>query len=218
MKHRPVIGLACALALLACTPQAPATVQPADPTEQPAHAAVPPAAATQSEPAATDAPLLVDGVFIDAGACPGEGCYLKGPIKAREAINLLQDQQSDSPVLGTIEPDEWVEILGTEDRFVPLSGTDRATGETVYRMGYEGEGCFDLWTKRGLSSWCDDDGDLSNDNVIWAQPVESADRSLGFWTQVKRANAQVGWLDEESIRLFACTGYQDRDDDCPPLP
>ena len=131
---------------------------------------------------------------------------------------MYQDKRTDSPVLATIAPDEWVESLGAEDRLVPIAGTDRATGDVVYRLGYEGEGCFTLWNKGQLSGWCDDDGDLSNDSVIWSAPADSADTSLGFWVEVKRANGQQGWLSDDSNGSIACTGYQDRDPDCPPLP
>jgi hypothetical protein len=69
-----------------------------------------------------------------------------------------------------------------------------------------------------LSSWCDDDGDLSNDSIVWSELVDSTDTSLGFWVEVKRANGQIGWLGADSTGSFACAGYQDRDPDCPPLP
>ena len=167
---------------------------------------------------ADQGPPTVNGIYIDKGACPGEGCYLESKIKAREAAALYQEKRADSPVLATIEPDEWVEILSTEDRVVPVPGTDRATGERVYMLGYEGEGCSTVWKKGELSSWCDDDGDLSNDSIVWSGPVDSTDTSLGFWVEVKRANGQTGWLGQDSTRSFACTGYQDRDPDCPPLP
>lgn len=211
--------------LAACSPQAsPNTVDTAAeaalagmvadaPPAEPAPGAPPVAVMS-----AGDAPPTVDGIFIDGGACPGEGCYLEGKIKAREPAALYQHASNVAPAIATIEAEEWVEILGTEDRLIPVPGKVRATGETVYRLGYEGEGCSTVWNKGQLSTWCDDDGDLSNDAIVWEEPPASSDPSLGFWVQVRRANGQTGWLADDSNGSFACTGYQDRDDDCPPLP
>jgi hypothetical protein len=216
MRNRVWVSVVLGLALGACSPQqAAAPPEPAFPQQGAVPTTAPPDSAALP---ADQSPPTVNGIFIDKGACPGEGCYLEGKIKAREAASLFQEKRADSPVLATIEPDEWVEILGTEDRLVPLAGTDRATGEPVYMLGYEGEGCSTVWKKGELSSWCDDDGDLSNDSIAWSEPVDSTDTSLGFWIEVKRSNGQTGWLGNDSQGNFACTGYLDRDPDCPPLP
>ena len=212
MRQRVWLLAIVGMALASCSPQqAPA---PPEAAVIPQVVAPPVAVASPAD----QGPPTVNGIYIDKGACPGEGCYLESKIKAREAAALYQEKRADSPVLATIEPDEWVEILSTEDRVVPVPGTDRATGERVYMLGYEGEGCSTVWKKGELSSWCDDDGDLSNDSIVWSGPVDSTDASLGFWVEVKRANGQTGWLGQDSTRSFACTGYQDRDPDCPPLP
>ena len=212
MRQRVWLLAIVGMALASCSPQqAPA---PPEAAVIPQVVAPPVAVASPAD----QGPPTVNGIYIDKGACPGEGCYLESKIKAREAAALYQEKRADSPVLATIEPDEWVEILSTEDRVVPVPGTDRATGERVYMLGYEGEGCSTVWKKGELSSWCDDDGDLSNDSIVWSGPVDSTDTSLGFWVEVKRANGQTGWLGQDSTRSFACTGYQDRDPDCPPLP
>jgi hypothetical protein len=204
------------MALVSCSPQqAPASPEAAVIPQVVAPGVALPVEVTS---AADQGPPTLNGVYVEKGACPGEGCYLEGKIKAREAASLFQEKRTDSPVLATIDPNEWVEILGTEDRLVPRAGTDRATGEVVYMLGYEGEGCSTIWKKGELSSWCDDDGDLSNDSIVWSELVDSTDTSLGFWVEVKRANGQIGWLGADSTGSFACAGYQDRDPDCPPLP
>ena len=212
MRRRVWLLAIVGMALASCSPQqAPASPEAAVIPQVVAS----PVAVTS---AADQGPPTLNGVYIEKGACPGEGCYLEGKIKAREAASLFQEKRTDSPVLATIDPNEWVEILGTEDRLVPRAGTDRAMGEVVYMLGYEGEGCSTIWKKGELSSWCDDDGDLSNDSIVWSELVDSTDTSLGFWVEVKRANGQIGWLGADSTGSFACAGYQDRDSDCPPLP
>ena len=216
MRQRVWLLAIVGMALVSCSPQQ----APASPEAAVIPQVVAPGVALPLEvtSAADQGPPTLNGVYVEKGACPGEGCYLEGKIKAREAASLFQEKRTDSPVLATIDPNEWVEILGTEDRLVPRAGTDRATGEVVYMLGYEGEGCSTIWKKGELSSWCDDDGDLSNDSIVWSELVDSTDTSLGFWVEVKRANGQIGWLGADSTGSFACAGYQDRDPDCPPLP
>ena len=216
MRQRVWLLAIVGMALVSCSPQqAPASPEAAVIPQVVAPGVALPVEVTS---AADQGPPTLNGVYVEKGACPGEGCYLEGKIKAREAASLFQEKRTDSPVLATIDPNEWVEILGTEDRLVPWAGTDRATGEVVYMLGYEGEGCSTIWKKGELSSWCDDDGDLSNDSIVWSELVDSTDTSLGFWVEVKRANGQIGWLGADSTGSFACAGYQDRDPDCPPLP
>ncbi|HOZ27283.1 MAG TPA: hypothetical protein PLH23_10590 [Hyphomonadaceae bacterium] len=193
--------------LAACSPAAPTDQQPA-----PAAASLPTVVAQSSG----DAPPTVDGVFIQKGACPGEGCYLTGRIKAYEPVGLRAESRMGAAEVTQIAAGDWVDIAGTELRLIPARGTSRASGDVVYRLGYEGEGCSTVWTRGSLGSWCDD-GDPSDDDIVWDAETESADPTLGFWVEVKLPDGRTGWLDEESLRKFGCTGYQDRDADCPPL-
>lgn len=224
MKHWHTLT-AAALLLVACTPQEAAKQPPAAAATQ-----TPPAPAEAAAPAqsASDAPPTVNGVYIQKGACPGEGCYLKGKIKAYDAVNLYSDKRTDAAAIARIEKGEWVEILSTEDRFIPLRGVvregkrDHKTGDIVYMLGYEGEGCSDVWNKGKSSTWCDPGSDPNPgpDVIDWDAVTPSSDTTLGFWVEVKRGNGQAGWLREgdDGLRKFGCTGYQDRDADCPQLP
>ena len=189
--------------LAACSPAAPTDQQPA-----PAAASLPTVVAQSSG----DAPPTVDGVFIQKGACPGEGCYLTGRIKAYEPVGLRAESGMGAAEVTQIAAGDWVDIAGTELRLITARGTSRASGDVVYRLGYEGEGCSTVWTRGSLGSWCDD-GDPSDDDIVWDAETESADPTLGFWVEVKLPDGRTGWLDEESLRKFGCTGYQDRDAD-----
>ncbi|MFT3725362.1 MAG: hypothetical protein QM773_17470 [Hyphomonadaceae bacterium] len=126
-------------------------------------AAVPPAAPeapVASSTANAEAPPTVGGVFVDKGACPGEGCHF-GRMQAEKALDLYDAPGPAAKVIGQVAADEWMDTLTTEDRFAPVRGVVRKGGENfkagdvVYRLGYEGEGCSTVWDKGQLKSWCD---------------------------------------------------------------
>ncbi|HVY90435.1 MAG TPA: hypothetical protein VG942_16330, partial [Hyphomonadaceae bacterium] len=137
----------------ACSPQ-----QDHKQAVAPAAVATPaaPAAAMQS---ADQGPPTVNGVYVDKGACPGEGCYLKGKIKAYEAVDLFD--KPDGAVIGKLAVNEWVEIVNRENHLIPRRGVVRtaakhfAAGDVVYLLTSEGEGCFQTWSKGAVGSWCD---------------------------------------------------------------
>jgi hypothetical protein len=165
------------------------------------------------------APPMVDGMHIQKGACPGEGCYF-GRMQARKALDIYDAPGKSPAIVGRLAEGEWVDAVATEDRYAPLKGvvssasTKFTPGGVVYRLGYEGEGCFDVWDNGpAATSWCDDSSGESD--IAWQQTPPPADGSEGFWVQVKRATGPGGWL-REPIDL-RCIGLQDRDADCPPV-
>ena len=94
------------MALVSCSPQqAPASPEAAVIPQVVAPGVAPPVEVTS---AADQGPPTLNGVYVEKGACPGEGCYLEGKIKAREAASLFQEKRTDSPVLATIDPNVWV--------------------------------------------------------------------------------------------------------------
>lgn len=206
------VGLLSAILWLgACSPQ-----QATAPTQPSAEQA--PAVA-----APVNAPPLVDGVYVAKDACPGEGCYLKGKIKAYDAVDLF-DGAGSKTAIGKIASGEWVEILGTEDRLAPRRGVVRealgryAVGDEIYLLSSQGEGCMDAWAKGALTSWCDPDTGLEPENsppLDFPDPVVEPE-GLGLWVKVKLEQGKDGWISD--VSAFACTGLQDRDADCPPLP
>lgn len=103
---------------------------------------------------------MVDGVYIAKSACPGEGCYLQGRIRAYEAVNRHDKAGKGAAVAGQIAAGEWVEILATEDHLVPTRGVVTeargryAVGDVIYLLSSPGEGCADAWSKGVFTSWC----------------------------------------------------------------
>lgn len=224
MRHVAWLLAASVIALSACSPQQAAAPTAAAP-ERPEVAAVT-APTVAVAPAADQGPPTVNGIYIDAGACPGEGCYLKGKIKAYEAVDLF-DKAGSTVAIGKVAAGDWVDIIATENRLVPLRGVVSEgrkalkTGEAVYLLTSQGEGCYDIWATGKRASWCDPEsvGNPETDDLIaWETSPVVIDMShvLGLWVQVKRADGSQGWLHD--VREFGCTGYQDRDTDCPALP
>lgn len=208
------------LALLgACSPQDAAT---------PADAAVAPPAGAQPEvapQAAGQGPPTVSGLYVAKDVCPGEGCYLMGKIRAYDPADLHDKAGAGAAVIGKIGSGDWVEIQSREEHLVPVRGVVRegrkhfTTGEVVYRLTSQGEGCYDIWSKGAAQSWCDPEtvGDPQVDEVIaFDTPPGAKAEGAGLWVKVKTGSGGEGWL--RGVSNFACTSYQDRDADCPPLP
>ncbi len=203
----------------ACSPQDAAP--PADAVVAPPASGGPEAASQAADPG----PPTVNGLYIAKDACPGEGCYLTGRIRAYEPADLYDKAGAGAVITGKIAAGEWVEIVTAEDHVRPLRGVVRegrkhfATGEVVYLLSSQGEGCHDVWSKGAIGSWCDPNavGDPEQDEVIDLDvPPGPRAEGAALWVKVKTGNGAEGWLRE--VGAFACTGFQDRDADCPPLP
>jgi hypothetical protein len=188
--------------------------------------APPPATAANPAPAPQldSGPPVLNGLYIAKDVCPGEGCYLKGRIRAYEAADLHDKAGAGAVVRGKMAAGEWAEIESREMRLVPAIGIVRegrkhfATGDVVYRLTSDGEGCFEVWSKGEIKSWCDPDasGSAEEDEVIdFTEPPAPPPDGAGLWVKVKTDAGAEGWL--HGTDQFACTGYQDRDPDCPPV-
>ncbi len=215
---RAVVGVLMLTMASACGQNdAPApTVAPAPETTSQAAGA----AASSDD---VNAPPTVNGMYVVKNACPGEGCYY-GRMQASKTLDLYDAPSPSARVVGQVAAGEWMDTVLVEDRFAPLKGVVRTggesfkTGDVVYRLSYEGEGCFGVWDRGQLKSWCDlgeqIPGDAS-DHIDW-EAAAATDGSEGLWVQVKRDNGIGGWLrDPKDLR---CIGLQDRDADCPALP
>lgn len=184
-----------------------------------------PAVQTVAPPSTDGAPPTVGGLYIVNDACPGEGCYLIGKIRAYAEADLYDKAGVGAAVTGKVAAGEWVEIVSREEHLVPARGVVKegrghfSTGDVVYLLSSEGEGCYTAWSKGKLASWCDPEavGDAAVDEaiVLDAQDGREPD-GAGLWIRIRRDTGGEGWL--RGARDFACTGYQDRDPDCPPLP
>ena len=180
-------------------------------------------------PIATDAdvpPPLTDGIYIGYGACPGEGCSIAGHIRATSDGTLVDGPVSGAAVIGVIKAREWVEVLDTQERLVPVRGVLRREaqgldglkpGDVVYMRGYEGEGGSTLYRRGQDYSWCDqglpEDSDEREIEWDFTEPPQDLVDRTGFFIQVRRADGQEGWLGAGGD--FQCVGAIDATRDCP---
>jgi hypothetical protein len=166
-----------------------------------------------------DAPPTEGGLYVDTGACPGEGCYF-GRFQMINGAELYDWPGKSPAVVGQVNAGEWVDTIQTEDRFAPVKGVMVADldpflkGETVWRLGYEGEGCFSVWGSGKQGGWCDLNG-IEPSAILWDEVEPVTDGSEGFWVQVTRESGPGGWLREPMD--LRCAGVMDRDADCPEL-
>ncbi len=174
-------------------------------------------------PVGAEEPPMVNGMYVQKDACPGEGCYF-GRMQATDALDLYDAPGASPKVIGQVAAGEWMDTLTTQDRLAPLRGVVRIGGENfkvgdvVYMLSYEGEGCSGVWDNGQLKSWCDMGEQIPGDPgevIDWDKSPGPTDGSDGLWVQVKSDKSASGWLrDPGAVR---CIGYQDRDPDCPPL-
>lgn len=163
-------------------------------------------------------PPLTDGVYISKGICFGEGdCFRHW--RAIEPTPLHERPDPAAPVLATVAPDEWVETVEGQFRFMPLRGVVHtatkkpplAVGDVVYMLEPQGEGYYTLW-RRGKTldhDWAEGD---EGEPITWdAAATPPSDVVLGWWVRLRRANGQSGWVKDPQ---FECMGQLQGSSDC----
>lgn len=168
--------------------------------------------------ASGEGPPLENGVYVARGVCFGEGdCYRYW--RAFKPVQIHERADPASPVIATVAPEEWVEAIDGQLRFVPLRGIVHtatqspplAVGDVVYMLEPEGEGFYVLW-RRGETldhDWVSGD---SNEPITWDTRVQSpAGAVLGWWVQLKLENGQTGWVNDPE---FECMGQLQGSSDC----
>lgn len=112
-------------------------------------------------------PPLIDGWFVDDGACPFEGCTYRDWTTEKDTV--LYDTPFGNQMVARARAGEPVEgVTGiVYVRPVPIRAAERAElelqlydervggyvpapllpGETVYLLTYQGEGAYKAWTK-----------------------------------------------------------------------
>ncbi len=179
------------------------------------------AVAARPRPANVTPPTTADGVYVDHGGCPGEGCSMHGRIQAEAAVTLYDRPGPSAAAVGRLEAGEWVEAVDTEVRLVPVRGVVResgklprplARGDVVYGLTPTGEGCLDLWRKGAVLDWCDPESIGSDYARIDFDPPPAGAPPMVFWVRVKRLKGPDGWI--RDLADIRCGGQMDREG-CP---
>lgn len=168
---------------------------------------------------ANEAPPLENGVYIVRGVCFGEG-ECNRYWRASATVDLRARPDPASPVVATVAPDEWVEAINGQYRFVPRRGVVHtatetpplAVGDVVYMLEPLGEGSYVLW-RRGQTLDHDWAAGWDNEPITWDADAEAPRGAvLGSWVQLRLDNGQTGWI--ESPREFECMGPLQGSTDC----
>ncbi len=168
--------------------------------------------------ASNETPPMEDGVYIARGICFGEGgCFRYW--RAYEPVELRERADPASPVIATVAPEEWVEAIDGQLRFMPLRGVVHtatetpplAVGDVVYMLEPEGEGFYVLWHNGQTIGhhWADGD---EGEPITWDAEAPAPEGAvLGWWVQLRLENGQTGWVNDPR---FECMGSLQGSVDC----
>ena len=166
-------------------------------------------------------PPMIDGIYIEEHACPGEGCYLKGRMQWMAKTRVYDRPGKAAKPIGWLAAKEWAEGIDSQYHTVPLRGvvTDPrgqkgqlARGDVVYIVSDQGEGAFTLWRSGRMVEWADEDLEPNDAKIAW-DPLPKTEPVL--WLKVRRDKGPSGWV--RDLEQTRCLGYQDRDEDCPKI-
>jgi hypothetical protein len=122
-------------------------------------------------------------------------------------------------VIATVAPEEWVEAIDGQLRFVPRRGVVRtgtetpplAVGDVVYMLEPLGEGFYVLW-HRGETpehDWAEGGPD---EPITWdVESLEPVGAVLGWWVQLRLEDGQTGWVKDPQ---FECMGQLQGSSNC----
>ena len=150
-----------------------------------------------------------DEVFVDDGACPGEGCAYGERWVAKEAMPLLAEPEEGAEVRGRLAEGEAVQTLTGQVRTTPgRYVVERAhqgfePGDTVLLYTYLGEGIYRIrhngtWTTGhfGFSPWGGGRTDVpcSEEDSEGCWGHRAAKERMDWWVRVRNEAGVEGWV------------------------
>lgn len=152
----------------------------------------------------------IPDVFIDPGACPGEGCTYCEIYSASEDLDLFETPSLDANVIGRIKSGETllsktgeVHTLPTRFEIYRDSGPFQA-GDDVYVLTYGGEGYFRIYhngeltvTDLGFSPWGGGSGKTC-DKPEFCFGRLAKELEFTWWIFVLSEGGSQGWVPHDS--------------------
>jgi hypothetical protein len=145
-------------------------------------------------------PPLTNGVFVQRGACPFEGCVYRQWLATADTA-LHREPNDNSDVVTTVRAGESVFARTGEVHILPLRGIvvrsigGFRAGETVYRLSYHGEGTWDVWYNGRVVEAFNMDY-WSRDPVLDFGPDANDEHQGTWWVLIQRSNGETGWSSE----------------------
>jgi len=146
-------------------------------------------------------------VFLDVGACPGEGCSY-GKWKVQKETVLRARPNIESNVVGKCSVDSEVTALTGEVHTVAGKFTVKkkqgtfVPGDVIWVYTYLGEGYFKVWLngkfteqKLGFSPWGGSAGSRCEvERSCWGELEQEL--NFKWWVQVQNTDGVIGWTHE----------------------
>jgi hypothetical protein len=144
-------------------------------------------------------------VFIDRGACPGEGCGYGERWSARTSVPLRARPEATAPTVASVEPGASVRTLTGEVHTVPgrfavlRAHEDFAPGDVILLYTYLGEGWFRVRhdgrireADLGFSPWGGSPGSrCEQDPGCWG--ILESELRFDWWVRVRTSAGIEGW-------------------------
>ena len=152
-------------------------------------------------------PPLTDGVYVQQGVCPFEGCEYRR-WRATRTTTMYASPDASASSVGEVGVGEWVNAQTGEVHIVPVRGGavrasgNVAVGDVGFRLSYLGEGNWSVWHN----------GRVIEDSSAFEFPNDNGDRGI-WWVRVTDAIGREGWI--RDANNFACRGIYGGDEDCP---
>lgn len=152
-------------------------------------------------------------VYIDEGACPGEGCTF-GTWKVKGETILYAEPNEKSKRTGKCHPGTEVSALtgqvntGAGKFTVKKKNEEFNPGDIIWVYTYSGEGYFKVWVngefkeiKLGFSPWGGSSGTRCEvETYCWGE----LEKELNFtwWVKIQNVDGTIGWTNESNNFLF----------------
>lgn len=151
-------------------------------------------------------PAAEPDVFVDAGACPGEGCSNSSTYVAQANVTVFETPSLTAKKIGEIRADMKLRSTAGEVHTVPTrfeisrQHDDFHPSDDVFALTYLGEGYFrvlhnDVLTQAdlGFSPWGGSTGKRCNKpEHCWGRLVK--DLEFAWWLRVVSESGLEGWV------------------------
>jgi hypothetical protein len=125
-------------------------------------------------------------VFVDAGACPFEGCKYREWTVEEETV--LLDKPNGKQAIATLAKGDAVigltgevisePVAAKTDRDIPQTPIKR--GDTFYVLHYDGEGYWKVWFRGKIT-------------FVHQSVIDFPKPKAEWWVKVKTSRNKVGW-------------------------
>ncbi|HEX9917997.1 MAG TPA: hypothetical protein VGA87_02455 [Pyrinomonadaceae bacterium] len=160
-------------------------------------------------PDSSDAQRKPPRVYVDKGACEGEGCASSGHLRATAETILYALPDERSRKIGTIRAGAEVVVLASEVHVVPGKFVVKRphgrykVGDIIRVYTYHGEGIFKVrykgrWNENeslNFSPWGGSAGRRCELGLeCWGELEEALDSVT--WIKIKSAEGRIGWTNQ----------------------